>query len=91
MLDWSPAIVRALERAFDGTWNMIGGTTWLFGAESAVCCLPTDKDDWKFEHWSVEDYKTLVAQISTGSIPVDTDYGQMTQKSNPYLNLSFVN
>ncbi len=59
----------ALEKAFDGTWDEIGGTGVSLGASDNAVGLPVDT--WSLENFTVADYEALNAAVVAGEITID--------------------
>ena len=59
----------AVAKAFDGTWDEIGGTAVSLGVKEDAVGLPVET--WALEAFSVEDYEALKAAMISGDLVVD--------------------
>ena len=59
----------AVAKAFDGSWEEIGGTAVSLGVNDDAVGLPVDT--WKFETYTVEEYEELKAKVASGEIVID--------------------
>ena len=59
----------AVAKAFDGTWDEIGGTAVSLGVADDAVGLPVDT--WSLEVYTVEEYEALKAAVAAGEIVID--------------------
>ena len=83
------AVQWAVGHVYDETFDEIGGTTTSLGAEDNAVQLPTSDESWRFETFTVEEYKALYQQMVDGTLVVDDDYSKLetTEWSNVTLNV----
>jgi len=81
------AVQWACAKAYDGTWDEIGGdVTSSLGVESNAVALPTET--WSLENYTVEQYEELFAKVVSGEVVIDADYANLEQDySNVTLNI----
>ena len=82
----SSSVVWALTKAYDGTWEEIGGTATSLGAAEDAVGLPVDT--WSLEGWTVEEYQEMLAKIVDGTIVIDDNYENLA--STEYLTLNVI-
>ncbi len=61
----------AIEKNYAGTWDEIGGNTTSLGAKDDAVGLPTTT--WSLTGWTVAEYETLLADIVSGKIAINSD------------------
>ena len=87
------AVQWAVGHVYDDTWDEIGGTATSLGVADNAVALPTTDEAWRFEEFSVEDYKALYQEMVDGTLVVDDDYTVLdnpetaTNWSNVNLNI----
>ena len=68
----SQSAVFILDKIYSDEWEEVSGKLTTLGAEEDAVGLPTE--NWKFENFSVADYKKLYEKLKDGEIEVDRDY-----------------
>jgi basic membrane protein A and related proteins len=81
----SSSVVWALTKAYDGTWDEIGGKATSLGAAEDAVGLPVDT--WSLEGWTVEEYQAMLAGIVDGSVVVDDNYENLASTDSLTLNV----
>ena len=81
----SSSVVWALGKAYDGTWDEIGGAATSLGAAEDAVGLPVDT--WSLEGWTVEEYQEMLAGIVDGSVAIDADYANLGSTDSLTLNV----
>ena len=71
----SSSVVWALTKAYDGTWEEIGGVATSLGAAEDAVGLPVDT--WSLTGWTVEEYEAMLQDIISGKIVIDDDYANL--------------
>ena len=82
----SDSVVWALTKAFDGSWDEIGGVATSLGAAENAVGLPTAT--WSLTGWTVEEYEAMLQDIIDGKVVVDDDYANLA--GTDALNLNIV-
>ncbi len=68
------ATEAALAKAFDGTWDEIGGKIETLNLQAGdYVGLPTAETSWCFKTFTVEEYEKVKADIASGAIVVSTE------------------
>lgn len=72
------ATQTALDIFFAGNWSTIGGKDDTYGLNAndggkEYVGLPTHKDSWNFETFSLADYNAVVAKIRSGATSIDNN------------------
>ncbi len=65
----SAATQWAIAKAYDGTWDEIGGVGTSLGAAEDATGLPVDT--WSLTGYSVEEYQQQLADVVSGAIAID--------------------
>ncbi|MBQ6048200.1 MAG: BMP family ABC transporter substrate-binding protein [Oscillospiraceae bacterium] len=65
----SAATQWAIAKAYDGTWDEIGGVGTSLGAAEDATGLPVDT--WSLTGYSVEEYQQQLADVVSGAIVID--------------------
>ena len=65
----SAATQWAIAKAYDGTWEEIGGVGTSLGAAEDATGLPVDT--WSLTGYSVEEYQQQLADVVSGAIAID--------------------
>ncbi len=65
----SAATQLAIAKAYDGTWDEIGGVGTSLGAAEDATGLPVDT--WSLTGYSVEEYQQQLADVVSGAIAID--------------------
>ena len=65
----SAATQWAIAKAYDGTWDEIGGVGTSLGAAEDATGLPVDT--WSLTGYSVEEYEQQLADVVSGAIVID--------------------
>ena len=65
----SAATQWAIAKAYDGTWDEIGGDGTSLGAAEDATGLPVDT--WSLTGYSVEEYQQQLADVVSGAIAID--------------------
>ena len=73
----SDAVVWAVAKVYDGTWDEIGGTDTSLGVAENAVGLPTAT--WSMENFSVADYEALFQKVLNGEITIDNN----SEMANP--------
>ena len=64
----------ALDKAFNGGWDSIGGTASNLGLQQGdFVGLPTADASWGFKTFTVEQYDALKTKIADGTIKIDNN------------------
>ena len=63
------ATAWACAKAFDGTWDEVGGGAVSLGAADNAVGLPTET--WSMENFTVEEYEAMKAAVAAGEIVID--------------------
>ena len=82
----SDSVIWALTKAYDGTWDEIGGKDSSLGAAENAVGLPVAT--WSLTGWTVEEYEAMLAAIIAGDIEIDDDYANLA--STDFLTLNIV-
>ena len=80
-------ISAAITKAFDGTWEEIGGVPASLGVNNDAVGIPTAT--WMLKNYTVEEYQAQLAAVIDGTITIDADYANLTQTYSN-LNLSVI-
>ena len=67
--DITTAAIWALGKAFDGSWDEIGGALSTLGAADDATGLPTAT--WSMETYTVAEYEELLAAVVAGDVQID--------------------
>jgi basic membrane protein A len=59
----------AIGKAYDGTWEEIGGIAQSLGCADDATGLPTET--WSMENFTVEEYEELKAKVMSGEVQID--------------------
>ena len=62
---------QMIGKAYDGTWDEVGGGAVSLGVNENAVGLPVDT--WSLEGFTVEDYEALKAAVASGEVLVDAD------------------
>ena len=81
----SSSVLWALDKAFDGSWDEIGGKDSSLGAADDAVCLPVDT--WSLEGWTVEEYQAMLQDIIDGTLVIDADYANLASTDSLTLNV----
>ena len=81
----SSSVVWALTKAYDGTWDEIGGKATSLGAAEDAVGLPVDT--WSLEGWTVEEYQEMLKGIVDGTIEIDDNYENLASTDSLTLNV----
>ena len=81
----SSSVVWALTKAYDGTWEEIGGVATSLGAAEDAVGLPVDT--WSLTGWTVEEYQAMLADIIAGKITIDDNYENLASTDSLNLNI----
>ena len=81
----SSSVVWALTKAYDGTWEEIGGVATSLGAAEDAVGLPVDT--WSLTGWTVEEYQQMLADIIAGNVEIDDNYENLAGTDNLTLNV----
>ena len=81
----SSSVVWALTKAYDGTWEEIGGVASSLGAAEDAVGLPVDT--WSLKGWTVEEYQAMLADIIAGKITIDDNYENLASTDSLNLNI----
>ena len=81
----SSSVVWALTKAYDGTWDEIGGVATSLGAAEDAVGLPVDT--WSLTGWTVEEYQAMLADIIAGNITIDDNYENLASTDSLNLNI----
>ena len=81
----SSSVVWALTKAYDGTWEEIGGVATSLGAAEDAVGLPVDT--WSLTGWTVEEYQAMLADIIAGNITIDDNYENLASTDSLNLNI----
>ena len=73
----SDAVVWAVAKAYDGTWDEIGNNATSLGVTENAVGLPTAT--WSMENFSVADYEDLFQKVLNGDITIDNN----SEMANP--------
>ncbi len=65
----SDAVVWAVAKAYDGTWDEIGNNATSLGVAENAVGLPTAT--WSMENFSVADYEDLFQKVLNGELTID--------------------
>ena len=65
----SAATQWAIAKAYDGTWDEIGGVGTSLGAAEDATGLPVET--WSLTGYSVEEYQQQLADVVSGAIVID--------------------
>ena len=84
------AVQWAVGHVYDDTWDEIGGTATSLGVADNAVALPTTDDAWRFEEFSVEDYKALYQEMVDGTLVVDDDYTKLDTTDWSNLTLTVI-
>lgn len=75
----------AAAKAFDGTWEEIGGTPVSLGVANEAVGLPVDT--WSFENYTVAEYEQLFADVLAGNVTISADAPE-GNPGNDFSNLT---
>ena len=67
----SEAAKLSIAACYEGTWDTLGGTTTVLGANQDAVGLPTET--WSLTAWTVDEYNALLASLKDGSMVVAND------------------
>ena len=67
----SEATTWAVSKAYDGTWDEIGGEATSLGASEHATGLPTDT--WSMENYTVAEYEQQLQDVIDGKITIDDE------------------
>lgn len=81
----SSSVVWALTKAYDGTWDDIGGKDTSLGAKEDAVGLPVET--WSLKGWTVEEYQQMLANIISGEIVIDDNYENLDSTESLNLNI----
>ena len=81
----SSSVVWALTKAYDGTWDEIGGVATSLGAAEDAVGLPVAT--WSLTGWTVEEYQAMLADIIAGNITIDDNYENLASTDSLNLNI----
>ena len=81
----SSSVLWALDKAFAGSWDEIGGKDSSLGAADDAVCLPVDT--WSLEGWTVEEYQAMLQDIIDGTLVIDADYANLASTDSLTLNI----
>ena len=81
----SSSVVWALTKAYDGTWDEIGGAATSLGAAEDAVGLPVAT--WSLTGWTVEEYQAMLADIIAGNITIDDNYDNLASTDSLNLNV----
>ena len=81
----SSSVVWALNKAYDGTWEEIGGVATSLGAAEDAVGLPVAT--WSLTGWTVEEYEAMLADIIAGKIQIDDNYENLAGTDALTLNV----
>ena len=73
----SDAVVWAVAKAYDGTWDEIGNNATSLGVAENAVGLPTAT--WSMENFSVADYEDLFQKVLNGDVTIDNN----SEMANP--------
>ena len=77
MTGLSDAVVWAVAKVYDGTWDEIGNNATSLGVAENAVGLPTAT--WSMENFTVEDYEALFQKVLNGEITIDNN----SEMANP--------
>lgn len=81
------AVQWAVAKAFDNTFDEIGGKGTALGAKDGATGIPTAT--WSLKNYKVEEYEKQFKDVVDGKLTIDADFGNLEQDwSN--LNLEIV-
>ena len=86
MKDMTAGTMWTLEKLFSGNAGEVRGKTLILGAAEEAVCLP--EETWSFVNFTKDEYRSLLIDIATGVISVDSDYSLLS--ATPSLNLNIV-
>lgn len=70
-----PVTEAILEAIQTGNWEEYSGKSMVFSlAEGDFVGLPTSKESWGFETFTLEDYEALIERIKSGEIEIDNSF-----------------
>lgn len=78
----------AIGKAYDGTWDEIGGVANSLGVEDDAVGLPTDT--WSLENYSVEQYEEAFQQVLDGTLVVDSDFSKLESTDWAHVTLHII-
>ncbi|MBR2559645.1 MAG: BMP family ABC transporter substrate-binding protein [Firmicutes bacterium] len=81
----SDSVVWALTKAYDGSWDEIGGAATSLGAAENAVGLPTET--WSLTGWTVEEYEAMLQDIVSGKIVIDDVYENLASTDSLNLNI----
>ena len=81
----SDSVVWALTKAYDGTWEEIGGVATSLGAKENAVGLPVAT--WSLKGWTVEEYQQMLQDIIDGKIVIDDNYENLAGTDSLTLNV----
>ena len=81
----SDSVVWALTKAYDGSWDEIGGAATSIGAAENAVGLPTET--WSLTGWTVEEYEAMLQDIVSGKIVIDDVYENLASTDSLNLNI----
>jgi len=81
----SDSVTWALTKAYDGSWDEIGGADTSLGAAENAVGLPTET--WSLTGWTVEEYEAMLQDIVSGKIVIDDKYENLASTDVLTLNI----
>lgn len=95
----TPSVKKVLGQFYKGEWDSkLADKTSNLGAADDATGLPTAKDSWRFNKFTVAEYEALFAKIKSGSlVPAtpsaadcnDTSFWALEDTTHPNVNISF--
>ena len=80
----------ALQKFYDGKWDEISDKAANLGVNDEAVGLPTDKDSWGFEKFTVKEYDELFKKLQDGSVKVDANVDGAETKEYSNVTVDFV-
>ena len=81
----SDSVEWALTKAYDGSWDEIGGVATSLGAAENAVGLPVAT--WSLTGWTVEEYEAMLADIVSGKIAIDDEPANLASTDHVNVNI----
>jgi basic membrane protein A len=82
--------IHALNQFYNNKWSEISDKLVNLGAKDNAVGLPTTKDSWRFNKFTVAQYDELFKKLQNGTIVVDANVTDAETKTYPNLTLEWV-